>query len=234
MTQHIRRLALVCLLLSACDSQAAEATPASMTKPAATPRKKAFTPTAAESLGTRPEGIGVEVGAAMPDASLRDLKGKAVRLSSFSAPGQSLLVVFYRGGWCPYCNFEIHDLTATFPEFKKRHVLPVAISVDRPEKAAETRATYDIPFPVLSDSDLAAHDAFKVVHTATTAEVLALRAFDIDVEAASGKDHHRFAVPALFLIDATGVVRWSHADLDYKTRPTAAQLVAVIDRLQRY
>lgn len=227
--------------LAACTQTPSSPTPSTAPQPASAPevpattattpkpRMKASATTAAANLGTRPEGVGIAVGQPMPDAEVLDLKGAKVRLASFAKADTALLVVFYRGGWCPYCNFEIHDLTTAFPEFQKRHVLPVAISVDKPEKAAETRATYEIPFPVLSDSDLAAHEAFKVMHTASTAEVLAMRAFGIDVEAASGRDHHRFAVPALFLVDRTGVVRWSHADLDYKTRPTAAQLIEVIN-----
>jgi peroxiredoxin len=199
-------------------------------RPAA-PREKAFSPTSDEALGTLPEGIGLAVGASMPDAALHDIKGNPVSLSKLREGGKSLLIVFYRGGWCPYCNFEIHDLTTAFPELQKRGVVPVAISVDKPEKAAETQASYRIPFPVLSDPDLVAHTAFSVIHTADAAEVERLRGFNIDIEGASGRTHHRFAVPALFLIDATGTVRWSHADLDYKTRPTSAQLLEVIDEL---
>jgi peroxiredoxin len=87
---------------------------------------------------------------------LHDAAGLEVRLSDLMRRGP-LLLVFYRGGWCPYCNFQIRELTAAYPEYGKRGVTPVAISVDRVEESAKTLATYSIPFPVLSDPELAAH-----------------------------------------------------------------------------
>ena len=106
---------------------------------------------------------------------------------------------------------------------------PVAISVDKVDEASKTNTTYEIPFPVLSDPELHAHEAFRVVHEASEDEVARLKGFGIDIERSSGKTHHKFAVPAVFLIDAHGVVRWAHADPDYKVRPTTAQLLAAID-----
>jgi peroxiredoxin len=53
----------------------------------------------------------------------------------------------------------------------------------------------------------------------------------MDLEAASGRKHHVIAVPAIFVIDGTGVVRWAHADPNYRVRPTTQQLLAVLDGL---
>jgi peroxiredoxin len=174
--------------------------------------------------------MGVAVGGLAPAATLRGIDGHQVALADLVKRG-SVLVVFYRGGWCPYCNFEIHELAAAFPEYQRRGVTPVAISVDRIEEAAKTQKTYEIPFPVLSDPDLAAHRAFRVVHEAGAAEVGALKTFGIDIESASGRDHHAFAIPAIFLVDPTGTVRWAHADPDYKVRPHTPQVLAAIDTL---
>lgn len=120
-------------------------------------------------------------------------------------------------------------MSKAFPDFKSKSVTPVAISVDKVDEAAKTNATYEIPFPVLSDPELRGHEAFRVVHEASDDEVSRLKGFGIDLERSSGKAHHKFAVPAFFLIDATGVVRWAHADPEYKVRPTTAQLLAAID-----
>jgi peroxiredoxin len=105
----------------------------------------------------------------------------------------------------------------------------VAISVDKIQEAAKTRATYAVPFPVLSDPDLATHRAFRMVHQADDAEVAKLKGYGIDLEASSGRTHHGFAVPGLFLIDRDGTVRWAHADPDYKVRPKTEQILAAID-----
>lgn len=180
------------------------------------------------SAGTLPAGIGVPVGERAPDATLRDSEGREVRILDLTKAGR-VLVVFYRGGWCPFCNAQIHELTRTFSEYRKRGVTPVAISVDRVDESAKTQATYAIPFPVLSDPDLVAHRAYRVVHQVGEAEYARLKGFGMDLEQASGRAHHSIAVPSLFLVDTEGVVRWAHADPDYKVRPSTAQVLAAID-----
>lgn len=191
-------------------------------------KEKEYAATAAERLGKLPEGFGVPVGQQAPDFTVESSDGQRVSLRELTAKGPVLLA-FYRGGWCPFCSFQIRELVKAFPEYRQRGVTPVAISVDRVEEAARTGATYEIPFPVLSDPDLAAHAAFRVLHTADDAEVERLRGFGMDIEKVSGRKHHQFAVPSLFLVDTTGRVRWAHADPDYKTRPRTPQILAAID-----
>jgi peroxiredoxin len=205
------------------------------TKPAPPPAKeipmKDNEPTAPEALGTLPPDVGVAVGQPAPDAEVERQDGSKVKLRSLIEEGP-ILLVFYRGGWCPFCNSQIHALTRAYPEYRERGVTPVAISVDRPEEAATTQARYTIPFPVLSDPDLHAHRAYRAIHQADAAEVETLKGYGMDLERASGRTHHVIAVPAIFLIDRAGVVRWAHADPDYKVRPTDAQILAAIDRLE--
>lgn len=185
----------------------------------------------AERVGTLPPKVGIPVGRPAPDALLRDSDGHEVRLEDLVTNGP-ILLVFYRGGWCPFCNFQIRELTKAYPEFEKRGVTPVAVSVDDVDEAAKTQATYTIPFPVLSDPDLAAHRALRVAHYADEAEVAKLRGFGIDIERSSGRKHHTIAIPSIFIIDVEGVVRWAHADRDYKVRPSTEQLLAAIDALE--
>lgn len=214
------------------------APPASPEPPSATatappapdkPRTAPLTRTPDDALGATRQGVGLAVGERAPDAALIDIEDRPFTLASAYARGP-LLVVFYRGGWCPYCNTQIHELAEAWPELSARKVGLVAISVDRVEEASKTASRWDIPFPVLSDSDLVAHRAFRVVHQADEAEVARLEGFGISLESASGRSHHAFAVPALFLV-VDGVVRWSHADPDYKVRPSTQQLVETLDRL---
>jgi peroxiredoxin len=181
-------------------------------------------------LGTAPDGVGVAIDQAAPDATLEDADGKEVRLTSVLGK-RPTLVVFYRGGWCPFCNYQIHALSEAWPEFQKRGVGLVAISVDRPAEASKTRALYRIPFPVLSDPELALHRAFRVIHHANDDEFAALKKMGLDLESASGKTHHDIAIPSMFFIDAEGIVRWAHADPAYKVRPSLGQVLWTLDRV---
>ncbi|MGD8862379.1 MAG: peroxiredoxin-like family protein [Myxococcales bacterium] len=196
----------------------------------AAPRVKEHAVTAAGRLGSTPEGVGLPPGTRAPDVELSNADGADVRLQDVTR-GKTTLLVFYRGGWCPYCNFQIRELTTAYPKFQAKGVQPVAISVDRVEEAARTRALYDIPFPVLADPDLSAHAAFNVTHQVDDTELQRLKGLGIDLEKSSGRTHHRIAIPSIFIIDRQGTIRWSHADPDYKTRPSIDQLLAVIDGL---
>jgi peroxiredoxin len=199
-----------------------------MASSAPSPSVKELATTPSDKLGTLAPNTGIPVGQRVPDANGRDLDGKEVALSALYAKGP-ILLVFYRGGWCPYCNSEIHSLTTAFEEFQKRGVTPVAVSVDTPDQEAKLKATYTIPFPVLSDGDASMIQAFHVVNHVDEATLAKMKGFGVDLKKYSGKTHHEIAIPAFLLVDRAGVVRWAHSDPDFKTRPSTAQLLGVID-----
>jgi peroxiredoxin len=214
------RLLLVIPLMSACDPPPQPKAP---TLQASTP--KPLTEPTADALGSREDGLGLAVGAAIPPFEIRDFRGET--FSSTTLNDANTLVVFYRGGWCPFCNFQIRELSQSHDKFKALGVSLVAISVDRPDAAAVTRNAYEVPFPVLSDPDLKAHEAFNVVLQLDAARVARLAKYGHDIEKWSGKDHHKMAVPAVFLVRG-GKVAWAHVARDYKTRPSTEQLLTVV------
>jgi peroxiredoxin len=249
-TTHAYLIQCVALALAGCESTSAEphmtsaattattapmaAGPTSTAPPAAMPEKAPPPPTLSETpadkLGLVEAGFGLKVGSKAPDATLPDVTGKVATLSALYH-ARPTFVVFYRGGWCPFCNMQLHALTAAKPDFDKKGLALVAISVDKPEEEAKTQAKHGVPFPMLSDSDLATHKAFNVVHVPPEAEAKAMAGYGIDLEKYSGRTHHNFAVPAIFLVDRTGVIRWAHVDEDFKTRPSPKQMLDVADRI---
>lgn len=183
-----------------------------------------------DAIGALPEGMGIPPGESAPDVVAVDAEGDEIQLLDL-VEDEAIVLFFYRGGWCPYCSFQIREMTEAFDDFDDRGVRPVAISVDRPEEAAQTDATFEIPFPVLSDSDLVVHEAFSVVYEADEDEVDRLAGFGMDIEQASGRDHNSYAIPGVFVIDDEAVVQWAHVDPDYSVRPSTDQLLDVVDEL---
>lgn len=222
------------LLVSACG---AESTPPPATGPSATisaePPRRSRAPTALrdERLGTAAQGDGLEVGAVAPDARLETIDGGETTLAALFAHGATMLV-FYRGGWCPFCSFQVHELSEAYPRFEERGVRLVLVSVDRPEESARTSQAYAIPFPVLSDSDLVAHRAYRVLQVVDDETLAHYHEMGIDLEAASGRDHHTIAIPSIFVIGADGLILFRHVDRDYRTRPSAEQLLRMLDGLR--
>jgi peroxiredoxin len=217
-------------------TSSAEAAGSSATAPSSSPQATAATPpvfvlaeTPADKLGTAPAGFGPKVGEKAPDATLPDITGRAQRLANLYAQGPTL-VIFYRGGWCPFCNLQLHEFSKAKPEFDSRGIRIVAISVDKPSEEAKTQAKHGVPFPMLSDSKLVAHQKYRVVHVPGDEERQKLAAYKLDLAAYSGESHGNFAVPAVLLVDKAGIVRFVHVDEEYKTRPSVKQMLAVVDR----
>ena len=184
-----------------------------------------------DEIGQLPDGVGLAVGEELPDVAATDADGEEVRLVDL-VEDQTIALFFYRGGWCPFCNFQIRDMTQAFDDFAERGVLPVAVSVDQPSEAAKTQGAYEIPFPVLSDPDLEVHEAFQVTYQAEEEEVQKLAEMGMDLEASSGRDHNSYAIPGVFIIDSNATVRWAHANMDYSVRPSPKQLLEAIDGLE--
>lgn len=186
--------------------------------------------TAADALGTNDDGVGLSPGDRVAGFSVRSIDGTPVRWEEL-LDRSPLLVIFYRGGWCPYCNLQIRQLTQAYPEFEERGILPVLISVDETDAASLVQRSYEIPFPVLSDPDLHALEAFRVTMEVDEKTRERYRDYGIDLGAWSGKDHHKIAVPSAFFVDENGIVRWAHSSRDYRVRPSPQQLLDAADRI---
>lgn len=191
-------------------------------------RQPALTTTSAANLGTRDDNIGLAPGAQVRAFEIKDHTGKPISFELLREKGP-LLVIFYRGGWCPYCNRQIHQLTKAWPDFKARGITPVLISADKPDAAALASRTYEIPFPVLSDPELIAHDVFEVTMKLDDALIPKYKRYGINLEDWSGQNHHKFAVSSAFIVNNKGLVEWSHSSKDYKTRPSVKQLLQILD-----
>lgn len=105
------------------------------------------------------------------------------------------------------------------------------MSVDEVEGAAKTAASYEVPFPLLSDPDVKVHEAYRVVDDLGDEGTARLEKLGIDIERWSKRKHHKIAIPAIFLIGKDKKVKWAHAAEDYKTRPAIGPLVAALARV---
>lgn len=177
-------------------------------------------------LGVLPPGVGIAAGHTAPRSHAHDAAGQQVELGPIFDAGPTLLV-FYRGGWCPFCQVQIRSLLGAQDELKQRGVQTVVVSVDSPAEGQKKTLALADPMRVLHDPDLAAHTAFGVVHQADEAEVKSLRDRGIAVDGTLPGDR-RFAVPAVFLVQK-GQITWAHAEPEYRNPPIYDDLRPVLD-----
>ncbi len=166
----------------------------------------------------------LEAGDTAPSARLRTAEGEAVELADVLG-GEPTVLVFYRGGWCRYCTAQLAQLSGTEQAIVDAGWQIVAISPDRPEKLRESRSDVEVDFTLLSDSSMAAAKAYGLAFEVDAETLEKYAGYGIDLEEASGRDHHLLPVPAVFLVGADGVIRYAYANPDYTVRLEAETLL---------
>lgn len=169
-------------------------------------------------------------GSALPDAVVRTVEGSETTLVELTR-GTPAVLVFYRGGWCPYCTLQLSQLGAIEPTLVELGYRVIALSPDRPavlaEGAAETPATRTL----VSDSSAAAARALGIAFRVDAATVEQYQGYGIDLAAASGYDHHLLPVPAVFIVDASGIIQFGYAHPDYRYRIPGELILAAAGSL---
>lgn len=158
-----------------------------------------------------------QVGQRAPAGVLLTPEREAVDLAVRYAQTPTMLL-FYRGGWCPYCNVHLGTIQSVEREMRELGFQVVAISPDTPENLAESVSKQALTYTLLSDSAMDVTRAFGLAFEVDDATRQRYRDFGIDLEAASGRSHHLLPVPAVYLVDRGGIVRFAHWNPDYTTR----------------
>ena len=170
----------------------------------------------------------LKVGDSIPDVKLRTEENQEVSLSKLVAEKPTVLI-FYRGGWCPFCTRHLKDLAGIEEDLKKEGAQLLAISMDQPDKIKMTPGRDKLGYKLLSDSDAVAAKAFGIAFRVDDALVKKYKeSYKIDLEAASGRDHHVLPHPAVFVVDPSGKVRFVHFNADYKVRLEPAKILEAV------
>ena len=159
-----------------------------------------------------------------PDAKVVGMDDKSSDLKTLMA-GKATVLIFYRGGWCPYCNLHLQDLKNAEAGLLKMGYQLLALSPDRPLELRKTAAAHKLAHTLLSDSDMNAARAYGIVFTVGKETLAKYKEYGIDLLRASGRDHHELPIPSVFIVDREGVVMYIHRDPDYKVRLTAEELL---------
>jgi len=159
----------------------------------------------------------LKAGDSIPDVKLRTEDNQEVSLRTLASEKPTVLV-FYRGGWCPYCNRHLQSLAGIEEDLNKAGVQLVAISMDQPSKLKATPDREKLHYRLLSDSDAAAAKAFGIAFKVDDATVEKYQGYGINLDAASGRDHHILPHPAVFVANTNGIIRFAHVNPDYKVR----------------
>ena len=167
------------------------------------------------------------IGANMPELTLRTVDGKLFNLNE-AIRNKPTVLIFYRGGWCPYCNIQLGQLQKIEAEIIKSGYQIIAISPDRPGKLSESIDKYKMNYLLLSDSNMAGAKAFGIAFKLDEATIKKYDEYGIDLVDASGEKHYSLPVPAVFVVGTDGIIKFEYVNPNYKVRLEANILLSVV------
>ncbi len=167
----------------------------------------------------------IAVGAQLPSFTFVTADEKPFQLDDAIKQSPVLLVI-YRGSWCPYCNTHLAELRKIEKNIAELGIQMFAISPDLPKYLRETGDKHNPAYTLLSDSKMVAAKALGLAFKVDSATRQKYKTYDIDLQRNSGEQHHLLPVPAAILVDKTKKVNFIFYAPDYKSRIDNGVLLA--------
>ncbi|SMF09351.1 Peroxiredoxin [Alteromonadaceae bacterium Bs31] len=189
----------------------------------------ASTISSAEVIATNAEDIApILIGQELPSLVLKDANDKNFDLNKAVAQKPTLLI-FYRGGWCPYCNTHLSELRKIEASLLAMGFQIIAISPDRPKFLQESMESNKLGYQLLSDSNMATSKALGLAYTVDSETLKKFDHYGIDIEKNAGQNHRLLPVPAALLVNTKGKVTFTFVAPNYKTRISNGLIMAAAE-----
>jgi peroxiredoxin len=173
----------------------------------------------------------LKAGDIAPDFALKDSDGNTVSSRDLLAKGP-LVLSFYRGVWCPYCNLDLQALQAALPEIERRGANLVAVSPQTAPNSRKSQRDNKLAFPILSDVKSQLAEAFGIRFALQDYLVDLYKGFKNDLPTFNDDPSWVLPMPARYVIDTNGTIVYAEVNPDYTRRPDPSELLPVLDGLK--
>jgi peroxiredoxin len=175
----------------------------------------------------------IKPGSTLDDAPLIDPVGTETTLYQAIPAGQPAVIVFYRGGWCPFCNIALRTYQEVLlPELQRREVALVAVSPQKPDGSLTMQQKHHLTFSVLSDPGLRLADQVGVVMDLSEVARQTIIDAGLNFAATNVGGSPALPMPTVMIVDADHVMRWIEVNPDWTERSEPAEIVAALDALK--
>lgn len=168
----------------------------------------------------------IKIGAIIPNADIYSIDGKGIDIKEVIKEQKSI-VIFYRGGWCPYCNLHFSELQNVEEDLLKLGYKIIAISMDKFDNLKLTLDKYKMKYELYSDSKANAVKEFGIAFKVDDDYINKLKSYNMDIEKSSGENHHILPVPSVFVTDDKGKIVFEYINPNYKERISGKLLLEV-------
>jgi peroxiredoxin len=187
----------------------------------------------AELIGSGAARSALKVGDKAPAFALQDAEGNDTSSAELLKRGP-LVLTFYRGFWCPYCNLDLQAIQQALPEIERRGATVVAISPQIAPNSRRSARENKLGFAILSDPGNQVAAAFGLRFKLPDYLIALYRdGFKNDLAAVTGDASWTLPMPARFVIDQGGTIAYAEVNPDYTRRPDPSDLLPTLDRLSR-
>ncbi|OEK08438.1 hypothetical protein A8C32_03035 [Flavivirga aquatica] len=166
----------------------------------------------------------------IPNIYLKNLDDNSLGLNELDF-SDFLILNFYRGGWCPYCNMELREYERLKNKFTEIGVSIVAISAEIPELAAQTSIKNGISFPILTDVDAKLMKTIGIVFELDENSKREYGNFGLDLTKIHGNDNYELPVPAIYVVDKNMKIVFIHFEENYMTRLEPQDLLNTLKKI---
>jgi peroxiredoxin len=173
----------------------------------------------------------LKAGDTAPEFTLEDAGGKSLSSQDLLVRGP-LVATFYRGVWCPYCNYDLQALEGVRPEIEARGANLVAISPQTPANSRKSQRDNKLGFPILSDAGAAVAAEFGLRFSLPEDLIEVYTQFGNDLPKINNDPSWVLPMPARYVIGTDGVIAYAEVNPDYTRRPDPSELLPVLDRLR--
>ncbi len=174
----------------------------------------------------------LNVGAKMPAFSLSDEKGNMVSSDDLLKTG-NLVVVFYRGAWCPYCNLYLRSLQKSLPDIEKNGGKLVAISVENPDTSLTVSQKNELSFKVLSDKNLDLARQFGIVYQLSPDTNEKYKGYGIDLVKQNDTKTPDLPLSATYIVKQNGEISYAFLEPDYTKRAEPSVIIENLAKLNK-
>ncbi|GAB2853403.1 peroxiredoxin-like family protein [Streptomyces deserti] len=176
-------------------------------------------------------GRALAVGDRAPRFALPSPTGRTVALEALLAEGPVVLT-FYRGAWCPYCNLALRALQRHHDAITARGARLVAVSPQVPDESLTLTERQELAFDVLSDVGCDTAKQYGLAFDLPEDLAALYDRFGFDLQRVNGGHARTLPLPATYVIDRAGVIRWAFVDTDYTRRAEPADVLTALDALR--
>jgi len=165
----------------------------------------------------------------IPRFGLTDANGEMVNISSVLSRG-AVVLTFYRGNWCPYCNLQLQAYRDILPRIQALNGNLVAISPQIPDSSLSLAEREKLEYIVLSDLDNRVARSFGLSYRLPDA-IADVFAGQIDLKTYNGNERNELPLTATYLVDRDGIIRWAFVEYDHRKRAEPADIVRALQAL---